>query len=1313
MTQITGPACQTCGGTSQTTTYDSNGNRDLVTDFNGNITDYDYDLTRNLEISRIEAKGTAQERTILTQWHPDYRLKTCTIEPSRTVMLDYYTDAMLQTRTEVDTSNTGLFPDAASKTCDAIKARADFATLNTRAWTYTYNANNQMETVDGPRTDVNDTTTYTYDPVNGNLLSVTNAAGHTTQITAHDASGRPLRMVDANGLVTQITYTPRGWTDLIKVGTDTVFETTDLDYDGVGQLIKVTLPDGSYLAYDYDAAHRLTDIRDQQGNHIHYTLDAMGNRTAIQVKDPNAVLTRTQSNLFNTLNQLSQRTGADKGVDTQISHYDEYDANGNLKQTRDAQGNTTQYSYDAFDRLDSVIDALNGTTSYTYDAMGNLATVTDPRNNTTAYQYDGIGNLTQLDSPDTGITQYTAYDAAGNLNSQTDARNKTTVYQYDALNRLTQITYDDGSTVVYGYDAGQNASGRLSSITDASAVISYAYDLHGRITSKTQTIDTVSLPVVYRYNAQGQLAQMTYPSGKVIAYTYSNGKIASVSVDGEAIISGISYDPFGPANAWTWGNGTAYSRSYDLDGLLDTYPFQASSNDLDYDNTGNLRAITDINNPTQPQTFDYDALYRLTDYSGLGEQQTYGYDANGNRTFMSVDANTYGYSVDPLSNRLDSVAGPSAKSYQYDLVGNIINDGTHSYQYDDRNRLIGVGTTANYTLNGLGQRVAKTANGEQTLFVYDEAGQLIAEADQTGAVLREYVYLGNQPIAVLTNDNQSSQVTVNFNDYTVLSYGGGQDVSGNVTVEDNGASLRVTGNLWKKVNLPYTITPNTVLEFDFRSSAQGEIHGIGFDIDNSISSDRTFKLYGTQVWGIAAYDDYAGGGQTTHYRIPVGQYYTGDVQNLFFANDHDVSNPTAESVFSNIRVYEDNNGQAMTNFNDHAVLSYGGGQDVSGNVTIEDNGASLNMTGNLWKKINLPYTITLNTVLEFDFRSSAQGEIHGIGFDIDNALSANRTFKLYGTQAWGIAAYDDYAGGGQTTHYRIPVGQYYTGDVQNLFFANDHDVGNPTAQSVFSNIQIYEDDGSSSGAGNSVYYIQTDHLNTARAITDTTNTVVWSWLSDPFGSTAANDDPDGDGSTFTYNLRFPGQYYDEETGLHYNTTRDYDPQTGRYIQSDSIGLAGGLNTYAYVGGNPLSYVDPTGEFLIAIPIVEGIGGVVTHVVGATVAGGIIAYNVSDDSSSEDAAARDCPGTPSGDPDCEQINREVQDAKREFRKFKGIGAACRAGMSQWELSIRKQAWLRLARARSKSIERCWNGGDEPHQDETAKAWTHVQQCDGLI
>lgn len=99
---------------------------------------------------------------------------------------------------------------------------------------------------------------------------------------------------------------------------------------------------------------------------------------------------------------------------------------------------------------------------------------------------------------------------------------------------------------------------------------------------------------------------------------------------------------------------------------------------------------------------------------------------------------------------------------------------------------------------------------------------------------------------------------------------------------------------------------------------------------------------------------------------------------------------------------------------------------------------------------------------------------------------------------------------------------------------------------------------------------------TPRDITNAQKKIIWQWHSDPFGTTPANEDPDGDGKTFTYNLRFAGQYYDPETGLHYNYFRDYNPKTGRYMESDPIGLDGGLNTYGYVGGNPVNFVDPLG-----------------------------------------------------------------------------------------------------------------------------------------
>ncbi|MBI5559212.1 MAG: RHS domain-containing protein [Deltaproteobacteria bacterium] len=104
-----------------------------------------------------------------------------------------------------------------------------------------------------------------------------------------------------------------------------------------------------------------------------------------------------------------------------------------------------------------------------------------------------------------------------------------------------------------------------------------------------------------------------------------------------------------------------------------------------------------------------------------------------------------------------------------------------------------------------------------------------------------------------------------------------------------------------------------------------------------------------------------------------------------------------------------------------------------------------------------------------------------------------------------------------------------------------------------------------------IYYHHNDHLGAPQRLTDATGAVVWQADYDPFGQAVV--DP---ASTVVNNFRLPGQYFDAETGLHYNWHRYYDPQTGRYLSPDPIGLAGGINLYTYVGGNPVNYIDPWG-----------------------------------------------------------------------------------------------------------------------------------------
>ncbi len=199
-----------------------------------------------------------------------------------------------------------------------------------------------------------------------------------------------------------------------------------------------------------------------------------------------------------------------------------------------------------------------------------------------------------------------------------------------------------------------------------------------------------------------------------------------------------------------------------------------------------------------------------------------------------------------------------------------------------------------------------------------------------------------------------------------------------------------------------------------------------------------------------------------------------------------------------------------------------------------------------------------------------------------------------------------------------------------------------------------------------VHYIHTDHLGTPRAATDQTGRLVWRWISDPFGTTAANDDPDGDGTTFTLNLRFPGQYFDTETGLHYNYFRYYDPDSGRYVTSDPIGLAGGLNTYGYVGGDPVGLVDFLGLATIVEdsrtwcfrnPVVckelyDALPGINPPIpIHATPENGLdIDTSLSDDAQEALDIDADVGCPPNGKDPCKGLRKQLKEHQRKLRQY---------------------------------------------------------------
>ncbi|GAA4272402.1 trypsin-like peptidase domain-containing protein [Aquimarina gracilis] len=147
---------------------------------------------------------------------------------------------------------------------------------------------------------------------------------------------------------------------------------------------------------------------------------------------------------------------------------------------------------------------------------------------------------------------------------------------------------------------------------------------------------------------------------------------------------------------------------------------------------------------------------------------------------------------------------------------------------------------------------------------------------------------------------------INFNDFSIIGFSN-QDAAGNYSVESGGEALSLTNNTWKYIALNYTVTANTVIEFTFSSSGQGEIHGVGFEDDDSLTSSRYFKVHGTQNYGVTNYDNYAGG--STTYTIPVGNFYTGSMDRLVFINDNDGGSGN-NSTFSNVKIYEGSCGQS-------------------------------------------------------------------------------------------------------------------------------------------------------------------------------------------------------------------------------------------------------------------------------------------------------------------------------------------------------------------------------------------------------------------
>jgi RHS repeat-associated protein len=741
VTEIDRTASATLPAATRKFTYDTNGYKASETDWNGNVTNYVNDAHGQVT-SMTEAAGTPQARTITATYLSDYRLPSQIVTPGLTFSFTYDANGELLTQKLTDTTTTTVPYSTAGQT---------------RTWTYTW-SNFLLASVQSPRTDVKGLTTFTYDS-SGALTEMTNALGQTTQIAQRLPGGLPQSMVDPNGVTASFTYDAR-----LRLLSGTVMTaagplTTSYSYDRAGNPIGVALPDGSALANTYDAAHRLTAVTDLFNQSISNTLDAKGDRTQSSVADASGTLQHSHSGKFDALGRLLQNIGG-AGQTTSYA----YDSNGNALTVTDPLGHAAHQAYDALNRLIAVTDPAGSVTATSYDARNRPISVTDPNGGVTTYVYDGFGDMIQRVSPDSGTTVY-RYDLDGDLTQSVNGAGAVANYTYDALGRVITASYpaDAAENVTYTYDQGSFGIGRLTGVADAAGTLARSYDERGNLLGETRTNGSATLITTYTYDAASRLASVTYPSGWTAAYTRDMmGRVTAVTAQAAGagasvpVLAGVAYQPFGPVNALTFGNGVAETRGFDLDyrlsGLADTGTAALQSLTYAYDAANNVLSITDGVTAGNSQSFGYDKLNRLASASGGYGSFSYTYDSVGNRMSEGVGGAPTTYAYAAKSNQLSAVtAGGVTQPIGYDKAGNVNNNTIYNQAGRLAAVMAGSSPVAQYTYDAFGQRLEKVgAVSGTTFYQYDLGGRLLEESDGQGNPLVDYIYLGSLPVATLS-----------------------------------------------------------------------------------------------------------------------------------------------------------------------------------------------------------------------------------------------------------------------------------------------------------------------------------------------------------------------------------------------------------------------------------------------------------------------------------------------------------------------------------------------------------------------------------
>jgi RHS repeat-associated protein len=614
-------------------------------------------------------------------------------------------------------------------------------------------------------------TVFTYDPVDGELRRVTDAAGKHLDLE-HYAFGVPDQVSFGGAITVTREVSWEGW---VHGETNGRGYTTQLDYDEAGRLVKVTPPGGS-LPTSYEYAPDLSWTRQTHGAYSRTTwLDGLG-RSTLTEDTLGTVVEQAYDPMGRVVFQAYPHDGSAPAVGDRLE-YDglgrvvrrtrayqpatdacddphgcvvttAYDANCVFTTVERSAGTTlpTWHCYASFgdpseQRLVQVL-AADGTSlwNYGYTAHGALRGVTAPlAQGDRSSGYDEHQFQRSEQSGESGLTLF-GRNAVGQMTSRVDARGVEADYGHDdPLGRVRSVTYPSApaESVTFDYDDASNVTAVGS---EEGGEYRYAYDELDRVKSQVWTYRGVEYWTTYHYDDTGCLNEMTYPSGLTLDIACDAlGRPVSIAAGGEAVVSDVKYHPSGQVGDMTYGNGVTTHVDYDARARVqDIVADGVSELVYGYDGADNVVSREDRLITGSAKQMRYDALDRLT---SAGVEGSY-YDALGNRTSSRAPVLLWGwypssadatYTYDSTTNRLVLAKGIAvpAMRLSWNAAGRLASssDGA-SYQYD-----------------GNGRRVEKTDAGGTTIYHYDAAGRVIAETTADGTKIIDYVYLGSKLVA--------------------------------------------------------------------------------------------------------------------------------------------------------------------------------------------------------------------------------------------------------------------------------------------------------------------------------------------------------------------------------------------------------------------------------------------------------------------------------------------------------------------------------------------------------------------------------------